>query len=129
MNTSTHTATFEAPKERVFSYISDVENLPKWANGFCQKIRKEGADYIVSSPGGEIYFQINHDQESGVLDMEAGPRKDQTMTWPARVASLPNGGSIFMFTAIQAPDMPDDAFAAQCAEIEREFDNIRRAVE
>ena len=129
MNTSTHTATFDAPKDKVFAYLSKVENLPEWATGFCQDLKKEGGNYKVVTPGGEVYFRIDHDAGAGILDMVAGPQKDQTITWPARVVGLPDGRSVFMFTAIQTPDVSDEAFAAQCASLEEEFENIRRAVE
>ena len=129
MNNSTITATFDAPTDKVFAYVSNIENLPEWATGFCQELKKEGDGFKVVTPGGEVYFSTDGDATTGILDMVAGPQKDQTVTWPARVVGLPDGRSVLMFTAIQTPDTSDEAFAAQCGSLKEEFENIRRAVE
>ena len=129
MNVHTHSTTFAAPADRVFAFVSNIENLPEWAPGFCQELRKDGDDYFVTTPGGEIFFRIDHQASTGVVDMVAGPQKNQTMTWPARVAGLPNGECLFTFTVIQTPDMSDDAYAEQNAAIKGEFENIRNSVE
>lgn len=81
------------------------------------------------TPDGPLHFHIDHDERTGVIDMVAGPTKEETMTWPARVVPLPDGSTLLSFTVIQTPNLTDDAFACQCTEIEHEFDNIRRAVE
>lgn len=39
MNNRTKTVTFNAPKEKVFDYLSNIENLPKWATGFCRTLQ------------------------------------------------------------------------------------------
>lgn len=129
MNTSTKTTVFDAPRSRVFAYLSDVENLPDWATGFCKELRKENGDYVVVTPDGPLLFRIDHDERTGVIDMVAGPTWDQTVTWPARLASLPDDKTLLTFTAIQTPDLDDDAFAGQCAELENEFELIRKVVE
>ena len=129
MNNRTRTVTFNAPKEKVFDYVSNIENLPKWATGFCLELKKAGSDYKVKTPDGEIYFWIDADKKSGVLDMFGGPTKDQAACWPARVAGLPDRTSVLIFTAVQLPDVPDEVFEMQCKSLDEEFENIRRAVE
>lgn len=129
MKTATHTANFDAPCANVFAYLADMENLPEWATGFCKSMRKEGDDYFVQTPQCEVYFRIDHDEKTGVLDMTSGPTKAMTATWPVRVARLPDDSTLLTFTAIQMPGMTDEMFAEQCAELEREFENIRAAVE
>ncbi len=129
MNNRTKTATFNAPKERVFDYISNIENLPKWATAFCRGLKKAGRDYKVVTPDGEVYFWIESDKKSGVLDMFGGPSKDSVVCWPARVAALPDNTSLFIFTALQIPGVPDEVFETQCKSLDEEIENIRRAVE
>jgi hypothetical protein len=129
MNNRTRTVTFNAPKDKVFDYVSNIENLPKWATGFCRELKKTGSDYKVKTPDGEIYFWIDADKKSGVLDMFGGPTKDQAVGWPARVAGLPDNTSVLIFTALQLPDVTDEVFEMQCKSLDEEFENIRRAVE
>ncbi len=129
MNTNTVTAYFNAPRDRVFAYLSEVENLPRWATGFCQELKKVGGDHKIVTPMGELFFRIDADPKTGVIDMASGPDKETMPPWPVRVAALPDGGSLLLFTALQMPGVSDENFAAQCRELKAEFENIRQAVE
>ena len=88
MNTNTSTVRFNAPKEKVFSYLNNIENLPKWATGFCKKLKKEGDDYIVTTENGDVVFRLGSDEATGVLDMHVGPNPDMMMTWPTRFVAI-----------------------------------------
>jgi uncharacterized membrane protein len=41
------------PADQVYEFISNPENLPKWAAGLSDSIRKEGEDWIAYSPMGK----------------------------------------------------------------------------
>lgn len=129
MQTSTHTLRLTAPKARVFAFLSQIENLPKWATLFCRGLKRDAQGrWKVETPDGEIFFRIAADAETGVVDMYGGPTEDQMAYWPARVVERP-GGSLFIFTAFQYPGMPDEAFKAQCDGLQREFPHIRTHTE
>jgi hypothetical protein len=124
VNSSTHTFALKAPKERVFEFLSRIENLPRWATLFCKELKRlEDGRYKVVTPGGEILFKIEADPISGVIDMRGGPCEEQLAFWPARVVEC-GAGSLFIFTAFQYPGVSDAEFAAQCEGLEREFPNI-----
>ena len=129
MNTNTVTAYFNAPRDKVFAYLADIENLPRWATGFCKELKKEGSDHKIVTPIGELYFSIDSDPKTGVVDMASGPDKETMAFWPVRVAAMPDGGSLLLFTALQMPGRPDEEFAADCRGLKEEFENIRQAVE
>lgn len=129
MNSSTATAYFNAPRDKVFAYLADVENLPRWATGFCKELKKDGSDHKVVTPHGEFYFRIDSDPKTGVVDMVSGPDKEMMATYPVRVAALPDGGSLLLFTALQMPGQSDEDFANDCRGLQAEFENIRQAVE
>lgn len=126
MNTSTHTLPLTASKEKVFAFLSKVENLPRWATIFCKelKINDQGRNKVIT-PQGEIFFRIEADARTGVIDMYGGPLEDQMAYWPARVVQRPDHGSLFIFTAMQYPGTSDDEFQAQCAGLQREFEHIQ----
>jgi len=129
MKSHTVTAVLDAPKEDVFAYLSEIENLPKWATEFARELRFVDGKAKVLNGLGEFYFSIDADVENGVIDMYAGPSEDELMLFPTRVVPLPNGRSAYSFTMFQAPGTPDDLFESQHASLRREFENIRRAVE
>ncbi|MGH3019539.1 MAG: hypothetical protein ACRDNR_05185, partial [Gaiellaceae bacterium] len=72
-------------------------------------------------------FRIEADDETGVIDMLAGPTEAELALFPTRVVELPAGRSAFSFTMFQAPGMSDELFEAQHASLLREFENIERA--
>ena len=126
MNSRTASLVLSAPQNSVFSYLSTIENLPKWATEFCKELKTEDLDYKVTTPMGEMYFNIKADLGTGVIDMFAGPEKDTMGVFPVRVLGLPGGTSIVLFTMFQAPDMSDEAFLKQHESLLKEFENIKR---
>ena len=78
MNTSTHTLFVRASRERTFDFLSRIDNLPKWATAFCRKLSPIGdGRYKVITPQGEIFFHIDADPRTGVIDMYGGPTEEQ----------------------------------------------------
>jgi hypothetical protein len=126
MQERTVTAVLDAPKDHVFGYLSQIDNLPRWATEFARELRYEDGKAKVVNGLGELYFSIEADPETGVIDMYAGPSENELSLFPTRVVELPGGRSAFTFTMFQAPGTPDDLFESQYQSLLREFDNIRR---
>jgi hypothetical protein len=129
MNSKTVTLILNAPKSEVFSFISNIENLPKWATEFCQELKKVGDKYKVIScnpDAGELFFSIRSDRATGVVDMFAGPTAEQMSIFPTRVVELSDKSSVYIFTMFQTPGMSDELFNAQYNSLTKEFVNIRK---
>lgn len=125
MQARTVTAVLEAPKDRVFGFLSRIENLPRWATEFARELKYEDGKAKVVNGLGEFYFSIDADPETGVIDMYAGPTEEELAVFPTRVVGLPGGKAAYSFTMFQGPDMPDELFESQYEALLREFDNIR----
>ena len=128
MRSRTVTAVVNADRGTVFEYLSDVERLPEWATEFARELRRDGDDYKVVNGLGEFYFAIEADRSTGVIDMFAGPTKQQLAVFPTRAVSLPDGRTAYSFTMFQGPGMSDELFDAQYESLQREFANIERAL-
>jgi hypothetical protein len=126
MQSRTHTAVVDAPRDVVFDYLANIENLPIWATEFARELRYEHGKAKVVNGLGEFFFVIDADRDSGVIDMYAGPGEDRLALFPTRVVALDDRQSAYTFTMFQAPDMPDDLFDAQYESLQRELENIRR---
>jgi hypothetical protein len=126
MNHHTVTATFTAPREEVFVYLAEIENLPDWATEFARELRLVDGHHKVVNGLGEFFAEIRADPASGVIDMLAGPDQEHLLCFPTRVVATPTGGSAFTFTMFQAPGQPDEQFESQHASLLREFDNLER---
>jgi hypothetical protein len=124
MRSETVTTVLPVPSGRVFEYMSDVRNLTEWATEFARELREEDGEYRVVNNLGEFLFEIRADERTGVIDMYAGPSRDQMAVFPTRVVSLPDGRTSYSFTMFQGPGMPDELFESQHASLKREFENI-----
>jgi hypothetical protein len=126
MQTRTVTTVLEAPRDQIFRYLSQVENLPRWATEFARELRYEDGKAKVVNGLGEFFFSIDADPHTGVIDMYTGPTEEELSLFPTRVVELPDGRSAYSFTMFQTPGMPDELFDSQYQALLREFDNIRR---
>src|SRR6185436_11232713 len=98
MRSETVTTVLDAPRHEVFALMSDIDRLPDWATEFARELRREGEDYKVVNGLGEFYFSIVADEASGVIDMFAGPAKDELAVFPTRAVALPDGRTAYSFT-------------------------------
>jgi hypothetical protein len=121
----TVTAVLDAPKEAVFDYLSNVDNLPDWATDFARELKYEDGKAKVVNGLGEFFFRIDADRDTGVIDMYAGPTEDELALFPTRVVPLDATKSAYSFTMFKAPELPDALFESQHESLRREFDNIR----
>ena len=124
MRSETVTTVLEAPQDEVFGYLSKIENLPAWADEFARELEWRDGDAVVVNGLGEFVFRIEADEETGVIDMLAGPSANELAVFPTRVVALADGRSAFTFTMFQSPEMPDELFDSQHASLRREFGNI-----
>jgi hypothetical protein len=128
MRSETVTTVLDAPRDEVFEWMSEIENLPRWATEFARElIRDDDGRWKVRNGLGEFFFEIDADPETGVIDMLAGPEPDQLAVFPTRAVALPGDRTAYTFTMFQAPHQPDELFEAQHASLQREFRNIERA--
>src|SRR3954452_9318289 len=98
MRNATVTTVLAVPQPVVFDYMADIAHLPEWATEFARELRRDGDDYKVVNGLGEFYFRIDADRASGVIDMFAGPSKEQMGVFPTRAVALPDGRTAYSFT-------------------------------
>jgi hypothetical protein len=124
MRSRTVTTVLSAPKQEVFAYLSEIENLPEWATEFARELRRDDDGYTVVNNLGEFRFEIHADESTGVIDMLAGPNAEEMAVFPTRAVELPDGRTAYTFTMFQGPRMPDELFDGQYESLQREFANI-----
>jgi hypothetical protein len=125
VNHRTVTVVLPAPAAEVFAYLSNIENVPEWATDFARELKIVDGSHKVINGLGEFFFRIDADERTGVIDMYAGPTKDEMALFPTRVVGLPGERSAFTFTMFQAPDAPFELFEGQYWSLLGEMDNIR----
>ena len=124
MRSETVTTVLPVSRRRVFEYMSDIRNLPEWATEFARELKEEDGRFKVVNTLGEFLFEIRSDEETGVIDMYAGPTRDELAVFPTRVVELPDGRTGYSFTMFQNPGMPTELFESQHESLKREVANL-----
>lgn len=126
MNSRTATLILHAPKDQVFSYLANIDNLPKWATVFCRELKKENGKNRIVTPMGELFFEIESDDKTGVIDMFAGPTEKMMSIFPVRVLQMPDNSSVILFTMFQTHGISDEQFESQYQSLLKEFENVQK---
>ena len=129
MRSETRTIAIAAPPQAVYDYVSDLSVLPDWAIGFARSIRRENGGWIVTTASGEeVPIRVDADRDHGVVDFVGSPAPGAEFAAPSRV--LAHGdGSVYVFTVLQAPGMPDEVVDAQAEALEHELQVLKARLE
>ena len=102
--------------------------VEKGDNNFLERagLDPEGSLYKVVTSEGELFFNIESDRKTGVVDMFAGPALDQMGIFPCRVIAMPGGPTAVSFTFFQPPNMPDEVYERQYKSLLIEMDGLKQ---
>jgi len=112
----------------VHEFVSNPENLPKWAKGLGKSIRKQGADWIVDTPQGPMKIRFTEPNSLGVLDHYVTTASGVEVYVPMRVLS--NGtGSEVIFTLFRLQDVSDEKYAEDMKLVEQDLQTLKDLLE
>jgi hypothetical protein len=129
--TATLSVTIDAPLATVAADLADPTTHPEWATEFFASAaspRPDGGGVTVVVPmmGGEVAFDVKGAPELGVLDLYLAPA-GSPFGPPLPVRLVPNGDGVdVLWTLTRFPGMPDPAWEAGLASMQRELDGLRR---
>ena len=116
------------PPRKVYEFVSNPENLPRWAAGLCKSVRKSDADWIAETPQGVIKIRFAEKNDFGVLDHYVKLESGIEVYVPMRV--VPNGsGSEVIFTLFKTPNMSDKQFAEDAGMVQRDLKTLKNVLE
>ncbi len=126
--TRTLSVSIECHPDKVYEFVSDPENLPKWATAFCKSVRKSNADWIVDTPQGPMKVRFVEKNDLGVLDHYVNPAPGVEVYVPMRVLSNGSGSEV-IFTLFRLPDMSNEKYAEDIALVERDLRTLKAVLE
>ena len=128
MKSKTVTAVLPAPRERVFAYLADVENLPRWAVGLGTSYREEGDVLVADGPLGEVRVRFVEKNRFGVLDHVVTLPSGDVVHNAMRV--VPNGdGCEVVLTLFRQPGMTDEQFERDAEWVARDLQTLKRVLQ
>ena len=111
------------PTDQVYEFVSNPENLPKWATGISGSIENVNGDWIAESPMGRVKVKFADKNKFGILDHDVTLPSGAKVYNPMRV--FPNNdGSELLFTLYQRPDMSDQMFTEDVKAVIRDLDKL-----
>ena len=128
MKSKTLTIFINCNPKKVYEFVSNLENLPKWAKTFCQSVEQSKGEWMIETPQGTVKIKIAPKNEFGILDHTVIPAPGVEVFVPMRV--VPNGsGSEVIFTLFQQPDMSDENFSKDQGMVEQDLATLKQVIE
>src|ERR671928_1537091 len=108
MRTHTASIAIAAAPAAVLDVVSDLDQLPRWAVGFARAVEHGPEGSVVTTGSGDrVPVEIRADRATGTVDFDVAGV-------PAYTRAVAAGDqTVYTFTMLQPPGMPDDAFDAQ----------------
>jgi hypothetical protein len=128
LRSRTLSVSIACPPGRVYEFVSNPENLPRWAAGLGRSVRKSGSGWIVETRDGPMTIAFVEPNPFGVLDHRVTVKPGLEISSPMRV--IPNGsGSEVLFTLFQVPGMSDEKFVEDAALVEHDLRTLKKVLE
>jgi uncharacterized protein YndB with AHSA1/START domain len=64
--------TVAATPAQVFRELADIENLPRWAGGFCERVTLARGRWVGLTSLGEMFLALEADERAGAITLAAG---------------------------------------------------------
>jgi hypothetical protein len=112
----------------VYDFVSNGENVPRWAHGLGTRIRRAGEEWIAEGPIGEVRVRFVPRNDLGVADHDVTTEAGLTVHNPVRV--IPNGtGSTVIFTLLRRPDVSEQQFTDDAKAVARDLETLKALLE
>jgi hypothetical protein len=119
----------EKPWSHVYDFISDPQNMPRWAAGLAGGLKPDGEDWIADGgPLGEVRVNFAPVNEFGVVDHVVTLPDGRRVYNALRVT--PNGsGAEVSFTLLRLQDMTDEDFEQDARAITADLETLKSLLE
>lgn len=116
-----------SPKD-VYAFISNGENVPRWAAGLGTRIRRVDDEWIAEGPIGSVRVRFAPPNDLGVADHDVVLASGVTVHNPIRV--VPNGaGSTVIFTLMRLPGVSARQFTQDAKTVQKDLESLKALLE
>lgn len=128
LKSTTLSVSIHVPPQTVYEFVSNPENLGRWATAFCRSVHKTDDGWRVETRDGPVGFRFVPANEFGVLDHFVTLPDGAELMIPMRV--VPNGsGSEVLFTVFRWPAMSEDQHREDVEGVERDLTALKHVLE
>ena len=114
----------------VYEFVSNLENLPKWASKAFQSIKHVEGEWIAETPQGSAKVSLTNRNDFGVLDHHVSLSSLGVEVYvPMRVVQNGINGSEVIFTLFYTTHMSEEQFAQDMRMVEQDLKNLKSIIE
>ena len=84
------------PPDEVYAFVSNPENVLKWATGLGNSIKKVKDEWIAEAPMGRVKIKFAEENKFGVLDHEVVLESGVKINNPMRVIAKAKAARCFL---------------------------------
>lgn len=129
MNKSkTMSTSIKSDPKTVYDFVSNLENLPRWASSTFPSIKEVNGEWVVETPNGRNKVMITEKNNFGILDHHVKLTSGVEVYVPMRVVKNGNGSEVLL-TVFQAPEMTDDGYAKDIQTVEKDLNHLKTLIE
>lgn len=110
MQSRTITLTVASPRATVFNFLADLENLPRWAGGFCEWLELHREGWWAYTALGELEVVTKVDDIAGTIDLRLGHAAGWKIVIPVRVRTDGDGGALVRLAVAQPAGLSDEHY-------------------
>jgi len=127
--TKTKSVIIAAPPQKVFAYLADGANWPKWAIHNVKSATLRGVrTWDVDTPRGKSVLKLKFDESTGILDYEYNDPNGVNWRVPGRLV-LMDGGSLVIMTFVKPHSVSESDFATSMTQLDDELTTLRTNLE
>ena len=124
----TLSVSIDCSPRRVYEFVRNPENVPRWAGGLGTAVHKEGDRWILQTPDGPLGLGFVADNDLGVLDHRVTIAPGVDVLNPMRVVANGSGSEV-SFTLFQLPGMTAEKFEEDAGLVERDLRALKKLLE
>ena len=129
MNKSkTMSTSIKSDPKTVYDFVSNLENLPRWAPSTFPSIKEVNGEWVVETPNGRNKVMITEKNNFGILDHHVKLTSGVEVYVPMRVVKNGDGCEVLL-TVFQAPEMTDDGYAKDIQTVEKDLNHLKTLIE
>ena len=128
MKSKTLNISIKSDPKTVYEFISNLENLPKWAPSTFPSIKEVNGEWLVDTPHGQNKVMLTEKNNFGILDHSVKLVSGVEVYVPMRVLKNSTGSEVLL-TIFQTPEMTDEAFIQDIKMVERDLNHLKTIIE
>ncbi len=119
----------DRPWRRVYEYVSDPRNLPRWAAGLAgSEVQREVSQWSMSSPMGRVLVSFVPENDLGVVDHTVTLPTGESVLNPLRVLPLTEESCEVVFT-LRRGSMSEAEFAEDAEAVSADLATLKEICE